>query len=89
MATATRLGGQGTPVLGPVSTRPVGSCDTSLILGYPSPSRRFDCHRLLGEPGGFRGAPLPHPALHVLVGLPAGEVSEAGGCGEVRNSVTK
>lgn len=31
----------------------------------------FDCHRLLGEPGGFRGVSLPHPALHVLVRLPA------------------
>ena len=33
------------------------------------------------EPGYLRGAPLSHPALHVLVGLPTDEVSRKAGLG--------
>lgn len=39
------------------------------------PSCRFHPHCLLGERGYFRGAPLPHSALHVLVRLSTDEVS--------------
>lgn len=60
----------------------VGFGDITLTLRCSSPSCRFHRHRLLGEPGGLRGASLPHPALHVLVGLPADEVSEEGGDGD-------
>lgn len=39
------------------------------------PSCRLHRHRLLGEPGGLHGAAAPHPALHAVARLPAGQVS--------------
>lgn len=33
------------------------------------------------EPGYFRGAPLPHSAVHVLVRFPTDEVSRKAGLG--------
>ena len=44
------------------------------------PTHRFDRHRLLGEPGSFRGFSLPHPSLHVLVRLSTDKV-RTGVCG--------
>lgn len=55
----------------------VGFCGHHAEMHQPS-SCRSDCHRLLGEPGTFRHASLPHPALHVLVRLLTGEVSKEG-----------
>lgn len=41
-----------------------------------SASHRFDRHRLLGEPGSFRGLPVLAAAVHVLASLPADEESK-------------
>eukprot|EP00069_Balaena_mysticetus_P009128 bmy_01194T0 len=65
LASKVRTWGPSLPARGP--------SDITLTWRRVSTSHRFDRHRLLGEPGSFRGVPSPPAAFHVLVSLPADE----------------